>query len=71
VPVQKTLPLEGAEVLHHGCLAGVSEMMLDFARAGSDAFFALLRLDELQNALLSVGEHVNNDPCEKAVRKFK
>ena len=54
VAVQKAFPLQRVDVLHHRSLAGEAEMMLDFARARGDAFFALLGLDEFQDALAVV-----------------
>jgi hypothetical protein len=57
--IQKTFPLEGAEVLHDRGLAGEAKMMLDLARARRDSFFPLLGLDEFQNAPLALGEHVS------------
>ena len=57
VAVQEAFALEGVDVLHHRCLAREAEMMLDFARAGRDPFFALLGLDKFQDASLSLREH--------------
>ena len=61
MPIEKTFPLEGAEVLHDRGLAGEAEMMLDLARARRDSFFPLLGLNEFENAPLALGEHVYND----------
>jgi hypothetical protein len=58
VPVEKTFSLQRHNVLHHRCLAGEPEMILDFARARRNAFFPLLALNEIKHASLPVGEHL-------------
>jgi hypothetical protein len=50
--IKKSLSLERSDVLHHGGLAGETEMTLDFARARRNAFLTLLVLNEIQNAPL-------------------
>src|SRR5438874_9020103 len=57
VPVEKTFSLQCRDVLHYRCLAGEPEMILDFARARRNAFFALLALNKIKHAPLPVGEH--------------
>jgi hypothetical protein len=39
-------------------LARETEVLLDLAGAGRDSLFPLLRLDELQDASLPIGEHI-------------
>ena len=64
MPVQETFSFQRRDVLHHRRLAGEPEMILDFARAGRNAFFPLLALNEIKHAPLPVGEHTA--PCFKA-----
>jgi hypothetical protein len=52
--LQKSFPLERGDVLHHRRLTGKSKMALNFARARSESFVALLALNEIQNASLSI-----------------
>src|SRR5438105_10243576 len=58
MPIEKTLSLQRGNVLHYRCLAGEPEMILDFTRAWREPFLALLALDEIENSLLPVGQHV-------------
>ena len=69
--VEKTFSLECCDVLHDGCLAGESEMLLDFARARRDAFFSLLALNKIKDATLPVGEHPGIMLQSAGSRKFK
>jgi hypothetical protein len=71
VPVEKTFPLQGREVLHYRCLAGEPEMTLDFARARRNAFFPLLALNKIQHAPLPVGKHAGIILQRTESRKFK
>jgi hypothetical protein len=57
VALEKSFPLQGGEVLHHRSLTGETKMALNFARARREPFFALLALNEIENALLSVRQH--------------
>ena len=57
VAIEKSLSLEGIEVLHDRGLTGESKMLLDFAGARRDPFLSLLALDEAEDFLLSAGEH--------------
>ena len=54
VTLEKSFFLERGDVLHHRRLTGESKMTLDFARARSESFVALLALNEIQNASLSI-----------------
>src|ERR1700681_2348375 len=45
VAIQKAFPFERVDVLHHRCLTGEAEMMLDLTCAWRHAFFTLLQLD--------------------------
>lgn len=53
--IEKTFPFQRGDVLHHRSLARETEVLLNFARAWRQAFFALLGLDEFQNASLPLG----------------
>src|SRR5205823_5028899 len=57
VPIKKAFSLQRGDVLHHRCLAGESEMILDFARARRDPLLPLLTLNKIKNAFLSLGQH--------------
>ena len=59
MPFEQTLPLERSDVLHDGCLAGKTEMLLDFAGARRQTFVPLFALNEIQNIFLSGCEHMN------------
>ena len=52
--LQKSFPLERGDVLHNRRLTGESKVTLDFARARSESCVALLALNEIQNASLSI-----------------
>src|SRR5207237_1571990 len=54
--LQKSFSLERGEVLHHRSLAGEMEMALDFTRARGQSFFALLALDEIEDAFLPLSQ---------------
>jgi len=58
VPIEKPLSLQRSNVLHHRCLAGEPEVILDFARARRDPFLALLTLNKIKNAFLPLRQHV-------------
>ena len=47
---------EGAQVAHHGGLAGV-ELATDLARGRWDAVRALVGFNEVENLVLAFGEH--------------
>src|SRR5215471_11184447 len=57
VSVKKPFSLQRRDVLHHRCLAGEPEMVLDLARTRRNAFFALLALNKIKNASLPVRQH--------------
>src|SRR2546421_12058774 len=57
VTLEKSFFLERGDVLHHRRLAGETKMTLDFAGARSESFVTLFALDEIENALLSRGQH--------------
>ena len=57
VTLQKSFSLERGDVLHHRRLTGESKMTLDFARARSESFVALLALDKIENAFLPLRQH--------------
>jgi hypothetical protein len=46
-------------------------MILDFARAGRNAFFPLLALNKIKHAPLPVGEHAGTMLQSAGSRKFK
>src|SRR4029453_4436563 len=58
MPVEKPFSLQCRDVLHHRCLAGEAEMILDFARAWRNAFLALLTLNKIKHPPLPVGQHL-------------
>jgi hypothetical protein len=71
VPVEKTFSLKCGDVLHHRCLAGEPEMILDFACARRNTFLALFTLNKIKHAPLPVGEHVGIVLQTAGSRKFK
>ena len=58
VSIKKAFTFQCGNVLHHRCLAGEAEMVLDFACAWGHALLALLALNKIQNASLPLGQHV-------------
>src|SRR5437868_5587908 len=69
--LQKSFPLEGSEVLHYRSLTGEAKMALDLARARGDSFFALLALDEIEDAFLSLRQHERSIGVSGRGCKFK
>src|SRR5438046_10208399 len=55
-PVEKTFSLECCDVLHDGCLAGESEMVLDLASARRDACVSLLAWSNIKEAPFALRE---------------
>src|SRR6476619_7974144 len=70
VTVEKTFALQGGDVLHHRSLARETEVRLDLAGARCDSLFALLGLDEFQDASLPLGKHVVRMNENAQGRKF-
>src|SRR5262249_37177733 len=58
MPIEKPFSFQCCDVLHYRCLTGEPEMILDFARARRHSRLALLALDEIENASLSLCQHV-------------
>jgi len=58
VAIQKSFARQGRNVLHDRSLAGEAKMILDFARAGGDAFYALFALDKIKHTSLAIGQHL-------------
>src|SRR5690242_16314879 len=71
MPIDETFSLERRDVLHDGSLACKTEMVLDFARTGRDAFFALLALDKIEDAPLPFRQHAGSIPSKFKLGKFK
>ena len=57
MPVQETLALQCADVLHNRRLAGEAKMSLDFARARGDSSLPLLTLNKIEDSFLALGQH--------------
>src|SRR6266480_839184 len=71
VALEKPFPLESGEVLHHRSLTGETKMALDLPRARRDSFLALLALDEIEDALLSLRQHELSIGAPRRRCKFK
>ena len=59
MPIEKPFAFQRGDVLHHRCLTGEPEMILDFARARGDSGVALLALNKVKNASLPLSQHVS------------
>ena len=59
MPIEKPFAFQCGDVLHHRCLTGEPEMILDFARARGDSGVALLALNKIKNASLPLSQHVS------------
>src|SRR5205807_6554158 len=71
VTIEKSFAFQSGDVLHDGCLARETEVVLDFACAWGDSFFALLGLNEIEHAFLPIGQHVIILAGLRLRRKFK
>ena len=57
VTLQKSFPLERAEVLHDRGLTGEPKMTLDLARARGQSALSLLALNKIENFSLPLSQH--------------
>src|SRR2546428_3393025 len=60
--IDKTFALQRAKILHDRCLAGETEMILDFTRTWRDAFFPLFVLNEIEDVFLTICQHALSSP---------
>jgi len=58
VTIEKSFACERRNVLHDRRSAGEANMILNFTRAGSDAFLALFALNKIEYASLAIGQHL-------------
>jgi hypothetical protein len=71
VTLQDSFSFERGDVLHHRRLTGESKVALDLARARRDSFVALLSLDEIEDASLSISQHELSIGASVRQCKFK
>ena len=71
VAVKKAFALQRRNVLHHRSLTREPEMILNFACARCESFFALLVLNKIQHVLLPFGQHEGIIFQAAGSRKFK